>query len=286
MSQVNLLIAGSGYIGQALARRIQAEGHYQCLLLRRSPGESPDGQSIQADLLRPETLTQLPRVDDVVYCAAADSHTEEAYRQTYQQGLAHLVQALRRTGGFRRLVYISSTSVYKEQSGAFVDETSQDLVHKGPSRFMVSAESELLAAPEETTVLRLGGIYGPQRISFLRRVQAGQERLYSQADIFSNRIHRDDVVGMILASLQDLPTGQIYNGVDSMAADRNEVIRWLTSELELNPEQLLKTDDFSLIQHRGNKRVRNDKILAAGYKMLYPTYREGYKALLDECKIT
>lgn len=284
MTQPHLLIAGAGYLGQALAERVIAEGRYKVFLLRRSAVPLPGAQLIRADLLRPETMSELPATDDIVYCAAADSHSEESYRQIYQLGLQNLVQAVRSSGGFRRIAYISSTSVYAEHQGGWVDETNPDLIHQGPSRFMVSGERDLIESGEDYSVLRMGGIYGPGRTYFLRRVKEGAERLYSKGGLFSNRIHRDDCVGMILHTLKQAQGRQIYNGVDSESADRNEVIRWMATQLGINPETLQRTDDLSLISHRGNKRIRNDKILAAGYRFQYPTYREGYKALLHEVR--
>ncbi|MDQ3235797.1 MAG: NAD-dependent epimerase/dehydratase family protein, partial [Pseudobdellovibrionaceae bacterium] len=132
-----LLIAGAGYLGQALAERVLMEGKHDVSILRRSAVAQPGVTSIQADLLRPETLTQLPDFDDVVYCASADASDEESYRKIYQHGLQNLVQALRARGRYRRLVYISSTSVYAEHGGAWVDESDPNLVKQGPSRYMV-----------------------------------------------------------------------------------------------------------------------------------------------------
>lgn len=284
MTRGPLLIAGAGYVGQALADRVQREGFYEPLLLRRNPNPISPFPQIKADLLRLETLSELPAVDDVVYCASADASTEDAYRQIYQQGLKHLLQALNSRGGFRRLIYISSTSVYDEQEGGWVDETSRDLVHKGPSRFMVGGERDLIAGTHDYTILRMGGIYGPDRTSFLKRVQSGQERIYTRGGLYTNRIHRDDAVGMILHALLSAPERQIYNGVDCEATDRNEVIRWLAKALGQNPDELPKTDDKTLIPHRGNKRIRNDKILEAGYRFVFPSFREGYQDLIAHVK--
>ncbi len=284
MTQPHILIAGAGYLGQALAARIRAEGQYRVFMLRRSAVPMAGAELIQADLLKPETFGELPPIDDIVYCAAADGHSEDSYRQIYQQGLNNLVKATKASGGYRRLIYISSTSVYAEHQGGWVDENNPDLVHQGPSRFMVSGERDLIEGPDDYTILRMGGIYGPGRTYFLRRVKEGAERIYSKGGLYSNRIHRDDCVGMILHTLKSAATRQIYNGVDSESADRNEVIRWMAQQLGQNPEAILRTDDLTMISHRGNKRIRNSKILSAGYKFIYPSYRQGYTALLHELK--
>jgi nucleoside-diphosphate-sugar epimerase len=277
-----LLIAGAGYLGQALAERVLAAGKHEVSVLRRRAVEWPGTTSIQADLLQPESLKVLRDVEDIVYCASADASDEESYRKIYQDGLRNLVQLVQAQGGYRRLIYISSTSVYAESNGGWVDESDQNLVQQGPSRFMVSGEKFLMAGSGDYSILRMGGIYGPGRTYFLRRVKEGAERIYSEGGLYSNRIHRDDCVGMILHVLQSGAQRQVYNGVDCEAADRNEVMRWMAQQMGLDPRTLKSTDDLKQIAARGNKRISNRKILDAGYRFLYPTYREGYTALLHE----
>ncbi|WP_141732466.1 SDR family oxidoreductase [Oligoflexus tunisiensis] len=277
-----LLIAGAGYVGQALAEKALAAGTHEVSVLRRSPVQWPGVKSIQADLLQPESLTVLRDVGDIVYCAAADAADDASYKKIYQDGLRHLVEAVAKQGGYRRLIYVSSTSVYAESKGGWVDETNQNLAQAGSSRFMVSGEKWLMEGRGDYSILRMGGIYGPGRTWFLRRVKEGVERIYAQGGIYSNRIHRDDCVGMILHVLQSEAQRQVYNGVDCEAADRNEVIRWMAQQLGMDPATLQSTEDRTQIPARGNKRISNRKILDAGYRFLYPTYREGYTALLHE----
>jgi nucleoside-diphosphate-sugar epimerase len=277
-----LLIAGAGYLGQALAERALAEGRHEVSVLRRRAVDWPGVKSIQADLLQPQSLKVLSGLEDIVYCAAADASDEESYRKIYQDGLQNLVQVVQAQGGYRRLIYISSTSVYAEANGNWVDESDRNLAEKGPSRFMVSGEKFLMSTPGDYSILRMGGIYGPGRTYFLRRVKEGAERIYAKGGVYSNRIHREDCVGMILHVLAGEAQRQIYNGVDCEAADRNEVIRWMAAQLGIDAVSLVSTDDLKQIAARGNKRISNRKILDAGYCFLYPTYREGYTALLRE----
>jgi hypothetical protein len=87
---------------------------------------------------------------------------------------------------------------------------------------------------------------------------------------------------MILHVLEAETARQVYNGVDCEAADRNEVIRWMAQQLGVDMSTLKSTDNLKEIAARGNKRISNQKILAAGYQFRYPSYREGYQALLRE----
>lgn len=274
-----ILIVGAGYVGGSLADRLLAEGR-EVIILRRRAEHPPGSRLIQADLADGATLQGLPSCAQVVYCAAADSGSEEAYERAYLTGLRNLLQALPSPP---HVLYVSSTSVYAEAQGGWVDEDDSRLVRHGPSRFIVAGEEFAKEASSAATILRFGGIYGPGRSYFLRRVASGQELLYTGPVQYSNRIHRDDCVGILLHLLgrRDL-WGTVYNGVDSEATDRNRVIHWMAEQLGRPLESLARTDDSSLIPHRGNKRISNRKILASGYTYQYPSFREGYRELLDE----
>ena len=125
------LIAGCGYVGTELARTLRAEGAEEVWGLRRSVGTMPEGaRAIVADLSRVDTLTALPAGLDVVfYAVGADGHTPEQYESAYVTGLANLWSALRATGASpRRLVVVTSTAVYAQNDGEWVDESSPTLL--------------------------------------------------------------------------------------------------------------------------------------------------------------
>ncbi len=282
--QASVLIAGAGYVGGALAKELLDAGS-EVHVLRRRAEHPPGSKLFQADLLKPETLQGLPRCTHLVYAAAADGGSEEAYRGIYRDGLMHLLTALKKQGQNPRIIYTSSTSVYAEREGAWVSEEGAALTKDGSSRFMVEGERLLIEGGWSGGIVRFGGIYGPGRTYFVRRVKEGQEVILEGSQQFTNRIHRDDCVGIIkhlLSPVQTREGMQIFNGVDSESADRNEVIMWLAEQLGLNPHDIPRTEDTARVQHRGNKRVSNAKILAHAYSFRYPSYREGYATLLGE----
>lgn len=282
--QRSVLIAGAGYLGQALALALLARKDETRVHVLRRRAEHPPGTLLtQADLLQPQTLSDLPYVTHIVYCAAADGGSEEAYQAIYEEGLRNLLSAyaLRKGESPPHVIYSSSTSVYAARDGEWVDEAST-LVGSGPSRFLVAGEKLLESSPFPSTVLRFGGIYGPGRGSFLERIRAGTERLSTGAPQYTNRIHRDDCVGLILWLLgQSARAGlTVYNAVDCESCERNEVIRWLAAQAGIDPSKLQATRDAPRSQLRGNKRVSNKKLLDAGYRFIYPSFRQGYLPLL------
>lgn len=281
----SLLIAGAGYLGQALANEwLAAEANTRVHILRRGLEHPPGTQLVRADLQDPSSLKQLPACTHLVYCAAADSSSEEAYQAIYEKGLLHVLDAYEQRGERPTLIYISSTSVYAERAGGWVTEEGE-LVTSGPSRFMVAGEALLAERQWPAVILRCGGIYGPGRASFLERIQKGEELLGEGPPQYTNRIHRDDCVGMIrwLCQAPSQSSGvSIYNAVDSEAAERNEVIRWLAAQIGLDPKQLTTSGGVPRSQLRGNKRVSNEKIRKAGYQFRYPSYKEGYAHLIED----
>ena len=109
------------------------------------------------------------------------------------------------------------------------------------------------------------------------RVRGGRAVYRADPPQYSNRIHRDDCAG-VLRHLAELDNPKdIYLGVDCEPADRRTVLNWLASALG-SPAPRSSTEEGST---RGNKRCRNDRLIESGYTFRYPTFREGYRAVLE-----
>ena len=128
-------------------------------------------------------------------------------------------------------------------------------------------------------MVRFGGIYGPRRTSLLERVRTGSATYRAGRPQYTNRIHRDDCVGA-LRHLMGLPApDKLYVAVDSEPASEADVLRWLSGAVGAPPPRSTRE---SAPRPRGNKRCRNTRLLATGYELRYPSFREGYTALLAE----
>ncbi len=272
-------MAGCGYVGSALAARLVADGA-RVAGLRRTPRDLPEGVTpLAADLGGPDLAAALPAdLDLVFYTAAADGGDEAAYRAAYVVGLANLLDALEsRPRPPRRVLFTSSTSVYGQRAGEWVDEASpaEPPGHRGA--VMLEAEARLAASPIASVVLRLGGIYGPGRTHLLESVRAGRATLPRGVERYTNRIHRDDAADGLrhLAMLEDAPP--LVLGVDDDPAERGEVLRWLAQALAA-PEPA-EVEPGPGAQDLG-KRCRNALLRSTGYAFGYPTFREGYAAQL------
>jgi nucleoside-diphosphate-sugar epimerase len=282
-----VVIAGCGYVGTALAERL-ARGGDEVVGIRRSEGsslEAPGGGTVRfvaAPFAHTEALTAACEgADYAVFSAAADETTDDAYRQTYALGLRAFVTALLAARApLRRLVFTSSTGVYGQSAGERVDETSPTTPTGFTGQRMLEAEGVLADAPFSSVSLRLGGIYGPGRARMIDSVRRGEARLSSGGGLVTNRIHRDDAARAVHLLLRLSVVQRVYLGVDSEPASRDDVVRFIAERLGL-PEP--PVDPGSPARARGGeKRCDNQRLLAAGLVLRYPSYREGYGALLAE----
>ena len=177
------------------------------------------------------------------------------------------------------LGYLSSTGVYGDAGGAWVDESTPT----GTGRRSARAECDAAWLARGARVLRLPGIYGPGR-SALERVRAGSaQRIDLPQQVFS-RIHVDDIVSGALAALA-APAGA-YNLADDEPCSQNAVIEEACRLLGVTPQPLVALDAAGLSpMARGfyaeNRRVANGKAKRVlGWAPRYPTYREGLRAVL------
>jgi nucleoside-diphosphate-sugar epimerase len=176
------------------------------------------------------------------------------------------------------LTYLSSTGVYGDTGGAWVDETAPTGTGRRSSRAECDARWLALGA----RVLRLPGIYGPGRSAFERIAEGKAHRINLPGQVFS-RVHVDDIVSGALLAL-DAPPGA-YNLADDLPASQNAVIEEAARLLGLAPPPLLSLEEAQLSpMGRGfyaeNRRVSNGKAKRVlGWRPRYPTYREGLRGL-------
>jgi nucleoside-diphosphate-sugar epimerase len=274
------LIAGCGYVGTELARTLLAEGAEEVWGLRRSVGTMPEGaRAIVADLSRVDTLTALPAGLDVVfYAVGADGHTPEQYESAYVTGLANLWSALRAAGAPpRRLIVVTSTAVYAQNDGEWVDESSPTEPREFSGRTLLRSEALARTLATEVVIVRFGGIYGPGRTRFVDTVRNGTATLGSGPE-YTNRIHRLDCAGVLAHVARLVSPAPTYIGVDDEPADRRAVVEWLATRLGVTPPT--RAPDVSSGSAVRGKRCSNRLLRASGYNFRYPTFREGYADVL------
>jgi len=280
------LVAGCGYVGSALAASLAAEGHAAFGLRRRPEGLPPGVQPVAADLGDRRALAAAlpPDLDAVVYATSADGPDPAAYRRAYVEGLANLLALLPVPGP--RVLFTSSTSVYGQDDGTWVDESSPTEPRGETGRILLEAEATLAASGRRGASLRLGGIYGPGRTRLIDAVRSGQARLPAGPGAFTNRVHRDDAA-RALDHLLKLPrVDPVYVGVDDEPAELGTVLRWMAARLGVPEPPLAEAEGRRAVRAgrglRTRKRCRNRLLRESGFTFRYPTFREGYEAILRE----
>lgn len=282
MNGSRVLIVGCGDIGIPLARQLVDRGA-AVWGLRRNPDVLPDFiQPVAGDVTRPATLAALAQLnlDYVVVTLTPAGRSEAGYRAVFVDGLRNVLAALGPRSGLRRLVHVSSTSVYHQHAGEWVDEASPTQPETFAGVQLLAGEQLLRASGVPATVVRFAGIYGPGRRRLLDQVRAGVG-CPQQPAVYTNRIHRDDCVGVLLHLLQldwrGTPPAALYVGVDCQPVPMWEVRQWLAARLGVT---LTAPPAEDASARRGNKRCSNARLLAAGYQFRYPDFRAGYAALL------
>jgi nucleoside-diphosphate-sugar epimerase len=267
-----VLIAGCGDVGNALATRLLADGCEVWGVRRSIDALAPGVVPWRIDLLDLATSGKPPAAFDYVfYTASADRRDEQAYRAIYVDALRDLLAALRDAGcPLRRIFFTSSTAVYGQSLGEWVDEESATEPSGFNGRVLLEAEGIIRGAPEAGASIRLSGIYGPGRTRLVRKVWDG-EALATKG--WTNRIHVDDCAAALyhLMRLDDL--APLYLGSDDEPATTAEVVSWMSHELGVPAP--LPGDAGRL-----NKRCRNALLRESGFQFSYPSFRDGYPEII------
>lgn len=281
------LIVGCGYVGLPLAAELLRQGH-EVVGVRRTEAGAAELRAagitpVVADIAEPGFARPEGRFDWVVFAAAAGRAAgTEAYRAVYVEGLARVAGQFA-TEPPKKFVYTGSTSVYGQTDGSVVKETAVTAPAAAEGRLLVEAEQRLLAAARgglPAVVLRLAGIYGPDRLGIMDRLVRNEVRIAGQGQRYLNMIHRDDVVGAVLAALRSGRPGEIYNVVDEEPVAEVTFYTWLAETLgKWTPP--FGPDDSGTpgAAARPNRRVSGRRLgMELGYRLKYPNFRQGYTA--------
>ncbi len=285
---MRVLIIGCGYIGLPLGAKLASLGHAVSGLRRNRTAEArliaANIKPLFADITDADTLVKLPREFDwVVNCVASGGGDAEEYRELYLQGTRNIIAWLA-PAGVSKFVYTSSTSVYGQNDGSMVDETSPVEPATDTARVLIETENVVLDAFRKENfpaiLLRVAGIYGPERGYWFKKFVDGTARLEGEGHRILNMIHRDDVAGSIIAALRHGQSGEIYIAVDDEPVTQSDFFSWLSTQLgRPMPDSTPITQDPARKRGVTNKKISNRKLKAElNYRFAYPTFREGYAA--------
>ena len=285
------LIIGCGYVGRRLAVEWRDQGEQVWVTTRRKRhaeefqalGLSPILLDVTADIMEP-----LPPVETVVFAVGFDRSSASGIRDVYVEGLRRIVEYC--PASVKRFIYISSTGVYGQSAGEWVDEQTLCQPVRDGGIACLAAENLLRNDPswqDRVIILRLAGIYGPERVPHMAKI-LNNEPLPVAAEGYLNLIHVDDVVQIICRADRELDPPALLCVADGQPVQRRAFYAFLAGLL--GPEQrgrekpsfaAPKPGSTQAERARGSKKIRNDRLVQLlNPDWRYPNYEAGLEAIV------
>ncbi len=272
---------GHGYSARAVSRRLDPKTW-------RIIGTTRDPQQLEAirasgaePCVWPGERPDLDGVTHLLISTAPNAEGDPVLAGLRDDIVAH-------AGQFEWVGYLSTTAVYGDHQGNWVDETTPATPTAERGRWRVRAEQQWRDIPGlPLHIFRLAGIYGPGRGPFSKLKRGGLRRIIKPGQVFS-RIHVDDIAQVLTASMAKPNPGVIYNVCDDEPVPPQDVIGYAAELQGLPLPPAVPFDEADLTPmarsfYNENKRVRNDRIKdELGITLLYPDYRVGLEALMSD----
>jgi len=284
----HLFCFGLGYTAMALARGLVSQG-WKVTGTCREPAHAAEARALGLEIVIFDRdhpigdLDQRLQATTHLLSSVPPDAGGDPVLDVHAAAIAHA--ASQGATQLRWIGYLSTTGVYGDRNGGWVDETSALAPTGERGRRRLEAETAWLALPQPAHLFRLAGIYGPGR-SALDTVRSGKaRRVVKPGQVFS-RIHVADIAQTLLASIARPHPGAAYNVCDDDAEDPAEVIAYACKLLNVPPPPAVPFANAELSPmarsfYDDNKRIRNDRIKRElGVVLQYPTYRAGLAALL------
>jgi nucleoside-diphosphate-sugar epimerase len=288
-----VLIVGCGYVGRRMARQLIAEGHAVTGLVRSTESAAALATAgatvVQADLDAPGPLPPLPcGAAEVYYFAPPPGEGEDDPR--LRRVLTAFSVALP-----RRIVYISTSGVYGDCAGEWVDESHPLNPTTPRARRRAAAETALHGWSRQTgvpiVILRVPGIYGPGKLP-LERLRKGLPLLREADSPFTNRIHVDDLIAVCRAAMQRGTPGTAYNVSDGQPSNMTDYFNRIADRTGLPRPPVVGRADIDALSPgmrafmEESKRLVNRRMREElGVTLRYPTLEAGLEACLAEAPV-
>jgi len=285
---MNLLCVGLGYVGGLLGTALAERGH-RVLGLRRSSGPEPVGvRVLSGDATAPDTWRGIARdIDQVLVLISAGQRSEAAYERTYLEGAS----SVRTAFPDARLLWVSSTAVYADETDLVVTDDTQAYAPGGTAAVLLRAEAAAQMGPH--LIVRPSGIYGPERTSLLGRLTRA-EIATAEREVWTNRIHRDDLVRCLTFCVERPELSGTLLASDLEPAQLGSMQDWVQAELSRRAAEGAVTASGGVppvaraaalgrpasAEPRRSRRIVPTRLTELGFSWQYPSYRDGYAPLL------
>jgi nucleoside-diphosphate-sugar epimerase len=274
----SVLIAGCGFVGLPLARNFASSGWVTYALTATASStanlRAEQFRAFGLDITEKTSFRHLPvrTFDVVIHCASSGRGDARNYAAVFFAGTRNLTSYLE----CGRFIFCSSTSVYAQIDGSWVDELSAADPERETGQILRKTEDLVLGSGG--AVARFAGLYGPDRCAPLQKLLDGRATIEGDGTRVMNILHHLDAAGAIQYLAETGPSG-LFNVVDNEPVTQIDWYRYVCQSLN---KTLPPVGPRDLNRKRGwtSKRVSNRKLRSLGWNPIYPTFKEGLAAII------
>ena len=278
---LKILIVGCGQLGFSIVKNADPD-IFKLYGFSRSLKKSPPSIVMhQVDILKNEAIDVIKSVNPeiIIYAVSADTQSVESYQDHYVAGLKKTYAALLELDHFKHLFFVSSTRVYGQKTTKILSELDIAEPSDYGGEALIEAEAVAGQLKDRVTILRLSGIYGPNRTRMIQLAQSNPGN-WPATNNWSNRIHEEDAARFIVFLIKRImlkePIEPLYLVTDGIPTKQYDVLTWIRKRLQLT------TDTIEIPILESGKQLQSVLLNQNGFILKYPDFTYGYEAIIDK----
>ena len=280
IKSLKVLIIGCGQLGFSIVNNADPDV-FKLYGFSRSLRKSPASIEMhQVDILKTEAIDAIKLVNPeiIIYAVSADTQSIESYQDHYVLGLKKTYEAILELDHFKHLFFVSSTRVYGQKTTKILSELDIAEPSDYGGEALMEAETVARQLKDKATILRLSGIYGPNRKRMIQLAQSNPGN-WPATNNWSNRIHEEDAARFIVFLMKRIMMQEsiepIYLVTDGVPTKQYDVLTWIRNRLQLT------TDTIELPILESGKQLQSVLLNQTGFVLKYPDFTYGYEAMID-----
>ena len=280
IKSLKVLIVGCGQLGFSIVKNADSDV-FKLYGFSRSLRKSPASIEMhQVDILKTEAIDVIKLINPeiIIYAVSADTQSIESYQDHYVVGLKKTYEAILKLDHFKHLFFVSSTRVYGQKTTKILSELDIAEASDYGGEALMEAETVARQLKDKATILRLSGIYGPNRKRMIQLAQSNPGN-WPATNNWSNRIHEEDAARFIVFLMKRIMMNEsiepLYLVTDGVPTKQYDVLTWIRNRLQLT------TDTIELPILESGKQLQSVLLNQTGFVLKYPDFTYGYEAIID-----
>ena len=280
IKSLKVLIIGCGQLGFSIVNNADPDV-FKLYGFSRSLRKSPASIEMhQVDILKTDAIDVIKLINPeiIIYAVSADTQSIESYQEHYVAGLKNTYKAILELDQFKHLFFVSSTRVYGQKTTTILSELDIAEPSDYGGEALLDAETVARQLKDKATILRLSGIYGPNRTRMIQLAQSNPGN-WPATNNWSNRIHEEDaarfIVFLINRIMLNEPIESLYLVTDGVPTKQYDVLTWIRNRLQLT------TDTIEVPILESGKQLQSVLLNQSGFELKYPDFTYGYEAIID-----